>query len=91
MDNQEFANLKNEGMKMIKHVAALVVHQFKEGFITEAGRSWDHLKGCASMYVKIFGSDDGFSGFQLAYNTLSSAFYYEGVDPKVIHEYLDAK
>lgn len=86
MNNQEFAKMKNEGMTMIKHIAALVVHQFKEGLKTEANRSWDHLKGCASMYVQIFGSDDGFSGFHLAYNALSCACVYEGIDPKALHD-----
>ena len=88
MENQEIEKMKNEGMKMIKQIAALVVHQFKEGLKTEANRSWDQLKGCAYMYVKVFGSDDGFSGFHLANNALSCACVYEGLDPKVIHDYI---
>lgn len=87
MDNQEFADKKNDAMVMINHIAAVVVHQFKEGIKTEANRSWDQLKGCAYMYVNIFGSDDGFSGTHLAQNALRCACDYEGIDPKALHDY----
>lgn len=82
--------MKNDGMEMIKGIALRVVHNYEEGFITEARYCWDQLKGAANMYVKIFGSDE-YSGFRLAYITLTDACDYMGVNIKVLHDYVVAR